>query len=73
MTTLADVVASLGDTETQATNLLATCATIKDDVAADIAAAVLTSVNAAQIPLVSMATDLVTTNALLVQLLNGTT
>jgi hypothetical protein len=72
MTTLSDVVAALNDSEAQATALLASCTSIKDGVAADIAAAVVTSVNAAQIPLVSMATDLVNVNALLVQLLNGT-
>jgi hypothetical protein len=68
MTTLADVAASLGDTESQATALLATCTSLKNNVAIDIAAAAV----AAQIPFVSMATDLVNTNALLVQLLNGT-
>lgn len=58
--------ASINDLTTQTTNLLAACVVLKSDTTKLIANAVVVSVNAAQIPLVSMATNLIDTQTLLV-------
>jgi len=54
------------DLTTQTTDLLATCVVLKTATTALIANAVVTSVNAAQIPLVTMAKNLIDTQTLLV-------
>jgi hypothetical protein len=57
---------SVDDLTLQTTNLLNVCVLLRDDTSALIADAVVTSVNAAQIPLVTMATNLIDTQSLLV-------
>jgi hypothetical protein len=57
---------SVDDLTLQTTNLLNVCVLLRDDTSALIANAVVTSVNAAQIPLVTMATNLIDTQSLLV-------
>jgi hypothetical protein len=54
------------DLTTQTTDLLATCVVLKTTTTALIANAVVASVNAAQIPLVTMAKNLIDTQTLLV-------
>ena len=49
----------------QTSNLLGVCTALRDGTTALISAAVATSQNAAQIPLVTMATNLITTQTLL--------
>jgi ABC-type uncharacterized transport system substrate-binding protein len=57
---------SVDDLTLQTTNLLNVCVLLRDNTSALIANAVVTSVNAAQIPLVTMATNLIDTQSLLV-------
>ena len=57
------------DLTAQTTSLLDTCAVLKDDTAKLIGDAVLVSQNAAQVPLMLMAKNLIDTQALLVTLL----
>jgi len=58
------------DLTTQTTELLSSFTTQRDSVAQQIAAAVETSVNEAQIPLALVATNLINTQAMLISLLN---
>lgn len=57
---------SVNDLTLQTTNLLGVCVALRDDVSILISDAVVNSVNAAQIPLVTMATNLIDTQSLLV-------
>jgi hypothetical protein len=57
------------DFTTQASALFEASSTIQDTVAADIAAAVLVSENAAQIPLAQVAINLIDTQTMLVNLI----
>lgn len=57
---------AISDLTTQTTGLLATCSTLKSSVNQLISDAVVTSVNSAQIPLVTVATNLIDTQTLLV-------
>ena len=58
---------------TQTTTLLDSVTSLKTGVAAEIATAVEVSESATQIPLVSMATDMINTQALVVQLIERQT
>jgi hypothetical protein len=53
----------------ETTALIETCTVLKDDVDDRITAAVIVSENAAQIPLVSMASQMIDTQTLVVQLI----
>lgn len=55
------------DLTTQTSSLLDTCTSLRNATSGIIAVAVATSVNAAQIPLATMAKNLIDTQALLVQ------
>jgi hypothetical protein len=68
MATLATLETSVDLLSTASTDLLAVCTTIKADVATDIATAVSTSINTTQIPLTDIATNLITTQALIIGL-----
>jgi hypothetical protein len=67
--TLATLEAEVDELAQQTTNLLDSVLAQKSAVDGIIAAAVLTSVNAAQIPLVSMASHMIDTQTLVVQLI----
>jgi hypothetical protein len=67
MTTALEAAVTTLTTETTA--LLDTCTALKTDVASDIAAAVVVSENAAQIPLAQVAVNLIDTQTLLVTLI----
>ena len=67
MTTDASIAASIDALTTQTTSLLNVCTTSQSNVTTLISGAVATSQNAAQIPLVTMATNLTTMQALLVK------
>lgn len=60
---------AIADLTIQTTELLSTCSTLKSSVNQLISSAVSTSASAAQIPLVSMATNLIDTQTLLVALI----
>ena len=61
---------SVDDLTVQTTALLGTCTTLKNDVAADIAAAVVISENAALIPLAQVAVNLIDMQTMLVTLIS---
>ena len=63
---------ALADLTQQTTDLLAVCTDLKDDTAQQIVDAVIISENAALIPLVSMASNLIDTQTLVVQLITRT-
>ena len=63
--------AAVDDLTAQTTDLISICTDLKNDVVVDIAAAVLVSENATQIPLVTMATSIVSTQASFVNFING--
>jgi hypothetical protein len=63
---------ALADLTLQTTDLLAVCTDLKDATAQQIIDAVAVSENAAQIPLVTVATNLIDTQTLVVQLITGT-
>jgi len=56
---------------TQTTSLLDTCTSLRDSTSTLISDAVVVSENATQIPLVSIATDIVNTQATFVNYING--
>lgn len=57
---------SINDLTTQTTDLLNVCVALKNNTTSLIVNAVATSVNAAQIPLVHMATSMINTQTLLI-------
>lgn len=61
---------SVDDLTVQTTALLGTCTSLKNDVATDIATAVVASENAAQIPLAQVAVNLIDMQTLLVTLIS---
>ena len=63
--------AAVDDLTAQTTDLISICTDLKNDVVVDITAAVLVSENATQIPLVTMATSIVSTQASFVNFING--
>jgi hypothetical protein len=65
------VEASVITLTTQTTALLDTCVALKDDTAGLIASAVAVSENASQIPLVTVATNMINTQTLFINLLSG--
>lgn len=71
MTTDASIAASIDALTTQTTSLLDVCTSLKSATTLLITNAVATAQNAAQIPLVTVATNLVTMQALLVNLISG--
>jgi hypothetical protein len=61
---------AVNDLTTQTTNLIEVCSTIKNDVAADIASAVVASENAALIPLANSVTNSITIGTILINVLS---
>ena len=61
---------SINELTTETTSLLDVCSTIKDDVALSISNAVIESENETIVPLFQLTTNAVTTNTLLINLIN---